>query len=75
MIVIGTAVVSRAPAWGSDVVEPFDMFALSSSELGIVVFILLLVVASGKLPSLADAMGSRLYRRKVAREGHAPPEN
>jgi len=50
------------------------MFALSSSELGIVIFILLLVVAAGKLPGLAEAMGSRLYRRRAARDtGTAPP--
>jgi hypothetical protein len=57
-----------APAWGLDVVEPRNMFALSSSELGIVLFILLLVVASGKLPELAEALGSRLYRRRVSRD-------
>src|SRR5262249_21534673 len=75
MIVVGASTVRRAPAWGADVVEPFDMFALSSSELGMVIFILLLVVASGKLAGLAEALGSWLYRRKVAREsGGAPPE-
>lgn len=57
-----------APASVPDVVEPSNMFALSSSELGIVVFILLLVVASGKLPGAAEALGSRLYRRTPSRD-------
>jgi Sec-independent protein translocase protein TatA len=52
-----------------------DMFALSSSELGIVIFILLLVIAAGKLPGWGEALGSFLYRRRVSPDtGDAPPK-
>jgi hypothetical protein len=39
------------------------MPALSNSELGIVLFILLLVVAAGKLARWAEALGSYFYQR------------
>jgi Sec-independent protein translocase protein TatA len=39
------------------------MPGLSKSELGIVLFILLLIVAAGKLRSWGEALGSYLYRR------------
>jgi Sec-independent protein translocase protein TatA len=39
------------------------MPGLSQSELGIVLFILLLVVAAGKLRAWGDALGSYFYRR------------
>jgi Sec-independent protein translocase protein TatA len=44
------------------------MFGLSSSELGILIFILLLVVGAGKLPALGEALGSRLHRHRMSRE-------
>lgn len=74
MTVKGPSARWRDAPWGLDVVEPRGMFALSSSELGIVVFILLLVVAAGKLPAWAESLGSRLYRRKAARQGSPPKE-
>ena len=39
------------------------MPGLSTSELAIVVFILLLVIAAGRLPRWGEAVGSYLYRR------------
>ena len=39
------------------------MPGLSKSELGIVLFILLLIVASGKLKTWGEALGSFRYRR------------
>jgi Sec-independent protein translocase protein TatA len=51
------------------------MFKLSLSELGIVLFIVLLVVGPGKLGSLGDAVGGLLYRWRAARRerGGTPP--
>jgi hypothetical protein len=42
------------------------MPGLSTSELAIVVFILLLVVVAGRLPRWGEALGSYLYRRRNA---------
>ncbi|HMJ55315.1 MAG TPA: hypothetical protein VK540_24740 [Polyangiaceae bacterium] len=42
------------------------MLGLSTSELAIVVFILLLVVVAGRLPRWGEALGSYLYRRRNA---------
>ncbi|HEX9296973.1 MAG TPA: hypothetical protein VF881_14115 [Polyangiaceae bacterium] len=39
------------------------MPGLSASELGIVVFILLLIVVAGKLPAWGEAVGAYLHRR------------
>ena len=39
------------------------MLGLSTSELAIVVFILLLVVVAGRLPRWGEALGSYLYKR------------
>jgi Sec-independent protein translocase protein TatA len=39
------------------------MPGLSTSELAIVVFILLLVIVAGRLPRWGEALGSYLYRR------------
>jgi len=39
------------------------MPGLSKSELGMVLFILLLIVSSGKLKAWGEALGSNLYRR------------
>jgi hypothetical protein len=39
------------------------MPGLSKSELGIVLFILLLIVVAGKLRAWGEALGSYLYRR------------
>jgi Sec-independent protein translocase protein TatA len=43
------------------------VFGLSWSELGMVLFILLLIVAASKLPALGEALGSWLHRF------HPPP--
>ena len=40
------------------------MLGLSTSELAIVVFILLLVIVAGRLPRWGEALGSYLYRRR-----------
>jgi len=40
------------------------MLGLSTSELAIVVFILLLVVVAGRLSRWGEALGSYLYRRR-----------
>jgi Sec-independent protein translocase protein TatA len=40
------------------------MPGLSTSELAIVVFILLLVVVAGRLPRWGEALGSYLYRHR-----------
>jgi Sec-independent protein translocase protein TatA len=45
------------------------MFGLSWSELGMVLFILLLIVAASKLPALGEALGSYLYRSRASRNG------
>jgi len=39
------------------------VLGLSTSELAIVVFILLLVIVAGRLPRWGEALGSYLYRR------------
>ena len=39
------------------------MPGLSTSELAIVVFILLLVIVAGRLPRWGEALGSYLYKR------------
>jgi Sec-independent protein translocase protein TatA len=40
------------------------MPGVSTSELAIVVFILLLVIVAGRLPRWGEALGSYLYRRR-----------
>jgi Sec-independent protein translocase protein TatA len=56
------------------------MPGLSTSELAIVVFILLLVVVAGRLARWGEALGSYLYRRRNfdnANDGpssHAPTQ-
>ncbi len=40
-----------------------SMLGLSASELGIVVFILVLIVVAGKLPAWGEALGGYLHRR------------
>jgi hypothetical protein len=47
------------------------MPGLSTSELAIVVFILLLVVVAGRLPRWGEALGSYLYRRGNPGQPHA----
>jgi Sec-independent protein translocase protein TatA len=48
------------------------MLGLTPSELGIVIFIFLLVVAAARLPSWGEAVGGYLHRRKASsRQG--PP--
>jgi len=39
------------------------MFGLTSSEIGIVVFIFLLVVGAAKLPRLGGRLGGYIHRR------------
>jgi Sec-independent protein translocase protein TatA len=54
------------------------MPGLSMSELGIVLFILLLVIGAGRLPRWAESLGSYLYRRgkgKGQDASGAPPPN
>jgi hypothetical protein len=55
--------------------DPEPMFKLTPSELGIVLFIVLLVVAAGKLRAAGEALGSLLYRLRAGRRsgGGAPP--
>jgi Sec-independent protein translocase protein TatA len=43
------------------------MLGLTSGELGIVIFIFLLVVAATKLPAWGEALGGYLHRRRAAR--------
>jgi Sec-independent protein translocase protein TatA len=46
------------------------MLGLSQSELGLVLFILLLIVVAGKLRPWGEALGSWLYRRgEAGRDG------
>jgi Sec-independent protein translocase protein TatA len=49
-----------------------QMLGLSTSELAMVVFILLLVVVAGRLPRWGEALGSYLYRRRNG--GHSDAE-
>jgi hypothetical protein len=42
------------------------MWGLTASELGLVVFIFLLVAAAAKLPGWGEAIGGYLYRRAVS---------
>jgi Sec-independent protein translocase protein TatA len=48
-----------------------DMVGLSTSELAIVVFILLLVIVAGRLPRWGEALGSYLYKRGKAGQSEA----
>jgi Sec-independent protein translocase protein TatA len=43
------------------------VFGLSWSELGMVLFILLLIVGASKLPALGEALGSYRYRSRASR--------
>ena len=47
-----------------------SMPGLSTSELAIVVFILMLVIVAGRLPRWGEALGSYLYRRRNAGQPH-----
>jgi Sec-independent protein translocase protein TatA len=49
------------------------MPGLSTSEFGIVLFILLLIVAAGKLPAWGEAMGAYWYRRGQSSKGGPKP--
>ena len=49
------------------------MLGLSQSELGMVLFILLLIVSAGKLRAWGEALGSYLYRR--GESGRPPRES
>jgi len=49
------------------------MLGLTPSELGIVVFIFLLVVAASKLPIWGEMLGGYFHRRKEP--GAHPPKN
>jgi len=42
---------------------------LSTSELGMVLFILVLIVASARLPAIGETLGSYLYRRSESQKG------
>jgi hypothetical protein len=48
------------------------VFGLSTSELSIVVFILLLVIVAGRLPRWGEALGSYLYRRGKSPHSEEP---
>lgn len=56
------------------------MLGLTSSELGIVIFIFLLVVAAAKLPAWGEMLGGYLHRRGESSRRHpkagmnAPPD-
>ena len=52
-------------AWAVDASEMLSKLGLSASELGIVLFILLLVVAAGKLKAWGEVLGGFLYRRRT----------
>jgi Sec-independent protein translocase protein TatA len=45
------------------------MLGLSRSELGIVLFILVLIVASSRLPRIGETLGSYFYRRGESQKG------
>jgi Sec-independent protein translocase protein TatA len=48
------------------------MLGLTPSEIGIVVFIFLLVGAAARLPAWGEALGGYLHRRKGSNR-HDPP--
>ena len=55
---------SSMPIYAADeTTYQMTMLGLSTSELAIVVFILLLVVVAGRLPRWGEALGSYLYKR------------
>jgi Sec-independent protein translocase protein TatA len=49
------------------------MLGLTPGELGIVIFIFLLVVAATKLPAWGEALGGYLHRRRAAKNGESTP--
>jgi hypothetical protein len=48
------------------------VLGLTRSELGLVLFILALIVAAGKLPQIGESIGAFLYRRRT-KSGGGPP--
>jgi Sec-independent protein translocase protein TatA len=50
------------------------VLGLTRSELGLVLFIVALVAAAGKLPQIGESIGAFLYRRHGKREPAKPGE-
>ena len=50
------------------------MLGLTPSELGIVIFIFLLVVAAARLPAWGEAVGGYLYRLKASSRRDPPTD-
>src|SRR5258707_11949038 len=50
------------------------MLGLTPSEIGIVIFIFLLVVAAGRLPAWGEAAGGYLHRRKAPNRQDPPTD-
>ena len=46
-----------------------SMPGVSTSELGIVLFILVLIVVSARLPRMGESLGSYFYRRSESQKG------
>jgi Sec-independent protein translocase protein TatA len=44
------------------------MLGLSASELGMILFIFVLIALAGKLPAWGEALGAFLYRRRHRHE-------
>ena len=49
------------------------VLALTRSEAGLVLFILVLVIAAGKLPQVGESIGAFLHRRRVKHKEPPPP--
>jgi Sec-independent protein translocase protein TatA len=48
------------------------VLGLTRSELGLVLFVLALIVAAGKLPQIGESIGAFLYRRRTKHGSSRP---
>jgi hypothetical protein len=50
------------------------VFALSSGELGIVLFLVMMIVVAGRLPAWGESLGSFFHRQRVGKAEANPAE-